>query len=228
MKKLYRDDAVTTEDACGWSAGAVRRRRRRLRHRWPGPDAPDLPGGARRHRRGRRHGMPDDEVAAIADTHRGRTSDPPLTVPQANATGPGEPGSHHEHAVLCLARAVDEGQGRLRPQGHRPRALGGGRAVRRRDPVRLREPLPACTRSRRSTTGSPSPPSASYNEFENLRVAGVRLADMRGYAYDRRDVTGRGLANAYAQTLGTIFSEAGRSPTRSRLFVAEVGDERGA
>src|SRR5680860_660955 len=38
-----------------------------------------------------------------------------------------------------------------------------------------------------------------YNEFENLRIAGVRLADMRGYAYDRRDVTGRGLANAYAQ-----------------------------
>ena len=54
-----------------------------------------------------------------------------------------------------------------------------------------------------------------YNEFENLRIAGVRLADMRGYAYDRRDVTGRGLANAYAQTLGTIFSSAvARSPTR--------------
>ena len=35
-----------------------------------------------------------------------------------------------------------------------------------------------------------------YNEFENLRIAGVRLADMRGYSYDRRDVTGRGLANA--------------------------------
>ena len=55
-----------------------------------------------------------------------------------------------------------------------------------------------------------------YNEFENLRIAGVRLADMRGYAYDRRDVTGRGLANAYAQTLGTIFSSGARSPTRSR------------
>ena len=48
-----------------------------------------------------------------------------------------------------------------------------------------------------------------YNEFENLRIAGVRLADMRGYSYDRRDVTGRGLANAYAQTLGTIFSSGG-------------------
>ncbi len=63
-----------------------------------------------------------------------------------------------------------------------------------------------------------------YNEFENLRIAGVRLADMRGYAYDRRDVTGRGLANAYAQTLGTIFSSGGEKPYEVELFVAEVAD----
>ncbi len=64
-----------------------------------------------------------------------------------------------------------------------------------------------------------------YNEFENLRIAGVRLADMRGYAYDRRDVTGRGLANAYAQTLGTIFSSGGEKPYEVELFVAEIGDD---
>jgi proteasome alpha subunit len=64
-----------------------------------------------------------------------------------------------------------------------------------------------------------------YNEFENLRIAGVRLADMRGYAYDRRDVTGRGLANAYAQNLGTIFSSGGEKPYEVEIFVAEVGDE---
>jgi proteasome alpha subunit len=63
-----------------------------------------------------------------------------------------------------------------------------------------------------------------YNEFENLRIAGVRLADMRGYSYDRRDVTGRGLANAYAQTLGTIFSAGGEKPYEVEIFVAEVGD----
>lgn len=62
-----------------------------------------------------------------------------------------------------------------------------------------------------------------YNEFENLRIAGVRLADMRGYAYDRRDVTGRGLANAYAQTLGTIFSSGGEKPYEVEIFVAEIG-----
>ena len=62
-----------------------------------------------------------------------------------------------------------------------------------------------------------------YNEFENLRIAGVRLADLRGYSYDRRDVTGRALANAYAQTLGTIFSSGGEKPYEVELFVAEVG-----
>ena len=61
-----------------------------------------------------------------------------------------------------------------------------------------------------------------YNEFENLRLAGVRYADLRGYQYDRRDVTGRGLANAYAQTLGTIFTESGK-PYEVELVVAEVG-----
>src|SRR5687767_15869814 len=46
-----------------------------------------------------------------------------------------------------------------------------------------------------------------YNEFENLRRAGVRMADLNGLSYDRRDVTGRALANAFAQTLGAIFTE---------------------
>jgi proteasome alpha subunit len=63
-----------------------------------------------------------------------------------------------------------------------------------------------------------------YNEFENLRVAGVRLADLRGYSYDRRDVTGRGLANAYAQTLGTIFTDAPK-PYEVEIVVAEVGTD---
>ncbi|PZS12612.1 MAG: proteasome subunit alpha [Pseudonocardiales bacterium] len=63
-----------------------------------------------------------------------------------------------------------------------------------------------------------------YNEFENLRVAGIRLADLRGYSYDRRDVTARALANAYAQTLGTIFTEQ-QKPYEVELCVAEVGAE---
>ncbi|MEI6621336.1 MAG: proteasome subunit alpha [Actinomycetes bacterium] len=62
-----------------------------------------------------------------------------------------------------------------------------------------------------------------YNEFENLRQAGVRYADLRGYAYDRSDVTARSLANSYAQTLGTIFTEAPK-PYEVEIVVAEVAD----
>jgi len=61
-----------------------------------------------------------------------------------------------------------------------------------------------------------------YNEFENLRVAGVRYADLRGYSYDRADVSARGLANAYAQTLGTVFTTESK-PLEVELVVAEVG-----
>src|SRR5215475_736893 len=49
-----------------------------------------------------------------------------------------------------------------------------------------------------------------YNEYENLRVAGVRYADTRGYQYDRADVTARRLANGYARILGTIFTESNK------------------
>ncbi len=62
-----------------------------------------------------------------------------------------------------------------------------------------------------------------YNEFENLRTAGIRYADLRGYSYDRSDVTGRGLANAYAQLLGTIFSAGGEKPYEVEIVVAELG-----
>jgi proteasome alpha subunit len=61
-----------------------------------------------------------------------------------------------------------------------------------------------------------------YNEFENMRVAGVRYADLRGYSYDRADVTARGLANAYAQTLGTVFTES--KPLEVEIVVAQVGE----
>jgi proteasome alpha subunit len=64
-----------------------------------------------------------------------------------------------------------------------------------------------------------------YNEFENLRVAGVRMADLRGYSYDRRDVNGRALANTYAQILGQIFSSGGEKPFEVEITVAEVGDD---
>ena len=60
-----------------------------------------------------------------------------------------------------------------------------------------------------------------FNEFDNLRRGGIQWADTKGYAYDRRDVTGRQLANVYAQTLGTIFTEQAK-PYEVELCVAEV------
>ncbi|HEY7052181.1 MAG TPA: proteasome subunit alpha [Mycobacterium sp.] len=60
-----------------------------------------------------------------------------------------------------------------------------------------------------------------FNEFDNLRRGGIQFADTRGYAYDRRDVTGRQLAYVYAQTLGTIFTEQAK-PYEVELCVAEV------
>lgn len=63
-----------------------------------------------------------------------------------------------------------------------------------------------------------------YNEFEQMRVAGIRLADVKGYQYARQDVTGRSLANAYASFLGAGFMESSK-PLEVELLVAEVLDE---
>src|SRR5699024_268651 len=64
-----------------------------------------------------------------------------------------------------------------------------------------------------------------YNEFENLRAAGIRYADLRGFSYDRTDVNARGLANAYAQTLGAVFTTESK-PLEVEIAVAEVGQDQ--
>ena len=61
-----------------------------------------------------------------------------------------------------------------------------------------------------------------YNEFDQLRVAGVRAADLKGYQYSRDDVDARGLANNYAQALGQIFTHD-QKPMEVEILVAEVG-----
>src|SRR5947209_16643663 len=65
-----------------------------------------------------------------------------------------------------------------------------------------------------------------YNEFENLRVAGVRHADIKGYSYSRGDVTAKSLANAYSQALGNIFTQDIK-PFEVEVLVVEVGDSDG-
>lgn len=64
-----------------------------------------------------------------------------------------------------------------------------------------------------------------FNEFDQLRIAGVRHADLKGFSYSREDVEARSLANAYAQMLGQIFTHE-MKPLEVEILVAEVGHER--
>jgi proteasome alpha subunit len=65
-----------------------------------------------------------------------------------------------------------------------------------------------------------------YNEFDQLRIAGVRHADMKGYSFSREDVDARSLANAYAQILGQVFTHE-MKPMEVEILVAEVGADPG-
>ena len=62
-----------------------------------------------------------------------------------------------------------------------------------------------------------------FNEFEQLRIGGIRLMDVKGYSYSREDVTAKGLANAYSQSLGNIFTSEVK-PYECEILVAAVGD----
>ncbi|TAL11632.1 MAG: proteasome subunit alpha [Nitrospirae bacterium] len=66
--------------------------------------------------------------------------------------------------------------------------------------------------------------AGKYNEFEMLRKAGIRHADLKGYTYSREDVAAKSLANAYSQTIGSIFS-ADPKPLEVELLVVEVGQD---
>jgi proteasome alpha subunit len=64
-----------------------------------------------------------------------------------------------------------------------------------------------------------------FNEFDRLRIAGVRHADLKGYSFSREDVEARSLANAYAQMLGEVFTHE-LKPMEVEILVAEVGRRR--
>ncbi len=65
--------------------------------------------------------------------------------------------------------------------------------------------------------------AGKYSEFEHLRKAGIRHADLKGFMYSREDVTARSLANGYSQSLGTIFSQEIK-PFEVEILVVQVGD----
>ena len=66
-----------------------------------------------------------------------------------------------------------------------------------------------------------------FNEFEQLRIGGIRLSDVKGYSYSREDVTAKGLANAYSQTLGNIFTSE-LKPYECEILVGAVGETEGS
>ena len=65
--------------------------------------------------------------------------------------------------------------------------------------------------------------AGKYSEFERLRKAGIQHADLKGFMYSREDVTARALANAYSQTLGTIFSQE-LKPFEVEILLAQIGN----
>ncbi len=63
-----------------------------------------------------------------------------------------------------------------------------------------------------------------FSEFEDLRISGVRHADLRGYSYGREDVRARDLANAYSQALSNIFTTQIK-PYEVEVLVGEVAED---
>jgi proteasome alpha subunit len=65
--------------------------------------------------------------------------------------------------------------------------------------------------------------AGKFSEYESLRKAGIKHADIKGYAYGREDVTARSLANAYSQTIGDIFGQAAK-PLEVEVLLTQIGD----
>ena len=210
LKKLWRPGLDAADRHPGGGRGAVRRRRRRLRHGRAGPRAADLAdaGGRRRPGPALRAGRPA--------RRRGRADRvPPSRQPRRCAmTMP----FYVSPEQLMKDRADYARKGIARGRSVVVLGYEGGIAFVAENPSRaLHKVSEIYDRLAFAAVGK-------YNEFENLRVAGVRYADLRGYSYDRIDVTARGLANAYAQTLGTVFTQESK-PYEVEIAVAEVGTD---
>ncbi|EUA44393.1 proteasome, alpha subunit [Mycobacterium xenopi 3993] len=130
-------------------------------------------------------------------------------------------GARSELPLFHLTRAGDARAQRARPQGHCARPQRGGAGLRRGVLFVAENPSRSLQKISELYDRVGFAAAGKFNEFDNLRRGGIQFADTRGYAYDRRDVTGRQLANVYAQTLGTIFTEQAK-PYEVELCVAEV------
>ena len=186
---------------------ALRRGRRGLRHRRPRSGARHLPD----HRRGRRRGyreVPEDEVAerfgaliARKQAERASMSMPYYVAPEQ----------------VMKDRAEYAQKGIARGRSLVATTYDVGIAIVAENPSRsLHKISEIYDRIAFGGVGK-------YNEYDQLRVAGVRHADTKGYAYSREDVDARSLANLYAQYLGNVFTHE-MKPLEVEILVAELGE----
>ncbi len=187
--------------------GAVRRRRRRHRHRRSRPRARHLPD----RRRDRRPRLPG------ADRRR-RRRDQPHAARRPRAGRP---------RVVSMPFYVSPEQVMKDRADYARKGIARGRslvAFECTPGVLIVADNPSRTLSKISEIYDRIAFAAvgKYNEFQMLRVAGVRHADMKGFSYSREDVSAKELANAYAQTLGQVFTHE-MKPYEVELLVAEVG-----
>src|SRR5690606_30474368 len=201
----------------------VPRRRRGRRHRRPRPRARHLP--RRRHDHGR--GLP-----APAGQRGGR----PLPCPRRAhvAAGQHDHDGHHpddarRFAPMSMPFYVAPEQWMKDKADFARKGIARGRALAAlmyEDGILTCAEHSLATLRQISEVYGPiaSPGSAKYNEYDRLRIAGVRHADLKGYAFSREDVDAQSLANAYAQMLGDVFTHEAK-PMEVEILVAEVGDE---
>ena len=226
LKKRYRPGLSRRRGGPARRRGALRRRRRRHRHRRARPDPQDLPGGDDRDRRGhppahRRARSARSPRPSSPAAWRTRAAEPP-PVPTDPSQTEGEAAAvamqfYASPEQIMRDRSEYARKGIARGRSAVVLTLRGRRAVRRREPVHRAAQGQRDLRPDRVRRGRP---------LQRVREpAPGRRADGRpatATRYDRRDVTGRALANAYAQTLGAIFTEQ-QKPFEVEICVAEVG-----
>jgi proteasome alpha subunit len=64
-----------------------------------------------------------------------------------------------------------------------------------------------------------------YPDYEALRVAGIQAAEVKGFTYNREDVTAKWLTNVYSQHIGAIHRQADAKPLEIELLLCEIRED---
>ena len=220
VKLGFRDGLDRGRGGRPGAARAVAGRRRRLGHRRPRPHPRHLPGGRHDHRATGFTRIDDGEVAArrFEAAQLGR-----LTAPADRR--------RRSAADMSMPFYVAPEQVMKDRADYARKGIARGRsaaAVLYADGILIAAENSSATLHKVSEIYDRIAFAGvgKYNEFDQLRIAGVRHADLKGFSYSREDVDARSLANAYAQMLGQIFTHE-MKPMEVEILVAEVGRDRG-